>query len=120
MNQGDTSSSTGPMLLTFLAGIAVGAVIAALATPKSGPEMRSDLKDAAARAKRKAENLTKDASLVFYDLKARTRLAAADLKRGFTDSVTHLRQPAAARSSVASGPNGIQAGGMDWDGSDGG
>jgi len=120
MNQGETSSSAGPMLLTFLAGIAVGAVIAALVTPKSGPEMRGDLKDAAARAKRKAADLTKDAALVFDDLKVRTRLAAADLKRGITDSVTHLRQPAAARSSAASGPNGIQAGGMDWDGSDGG
>lgn len=120
MNQRETSSSAGPMLLTFLAGIAVGAVIAALATPKSGPEMRDDLKEAASRAKRKAADLAKDAALAFDELKGRTRLAAADLKRGIKDSVTHLRQPAAAGASTTSGTNGIQAGAMDWDGSDGG
>jgi hypothetical protein len=37
MSQENTSSPIGPMLLTFLAGAAVGAVLAALITPKSGP-----------------------------------------------------------------------------------
>jgi hypothetical protein len=54
------------------------------------------------------------------DLKERSRLAAADLKRGITDSVTHLKQPAKARSSAASGPDGVPVGAMGWDGSDGG
>ncbi|MGA2082541.1 MAG: YtxH domain-containing protein [Holophaga sp.] len=120
MNQEDTSSSFAPILLTFIAGVAVGAVIAVLATPKSGPEMRGDLKDAAARARRKAADLAKNASAVLDDLKERSRLAAAELKRGIADSVTHLKQPARARSSAASGPNGVSAGDTDWDGSDGG
>ena len=45
------------MLLTFLAGAAVGAVVVALTTRKTGPELRGDLKDLARRAKRKAEAL---------------------------------------------------------------
>jgi gas vesicle protein len=119
MSQQDNSSSMGPMLLTFLAGVAVGAVVTALVTPKSGPEMRGDLKDAAARAKRKAADLARGASVALDDLKERSRLAAADLKRGIADSVTHLKQPAKARSS-ASGPDRVQAGAAGWDGSDGG
>jgi gas vesicle protein len=118
MNQEETSSSIGPILLTFIAGVAVGAVVAALVTPKSGPEMRGDLKDAAARAKRKVAELAKDATVAVADLKERSRLAAADLKRGITDSVTHLKQPARAESSA--GPNGVPAGAPGWDGSDGG
>ena len=34
-------------LLFFLAGAALGAVAVALLTPKSGPELRADLKDKA-------------------------------------------------------------------------
>jgi gas vesicle protein len=120
MNQEDTSSSFAPMLLTFIAGVAVGAVITALVTPKSGPEMRGDLKDATNRAKRKVADLAKNASAVLDDLKERSRLAAADLKRGVTDSVTHLKQPARARPLAASQANKVQAGDMDWDGMDGG
>jgi len=120
MNQENTNSSMGPMLLTFIAGVAVGAVITALVTPKSGPELRGDLKDAAARARRKAADLARGASEAMDDLKERSRLAAADLKRGITDSVTHLKQPAKARSSAASGPDGVPVGDMGWDGSDGG
>ena len=39
------TSSYGPTLLTFLAGAAVGAVVVALTTPKTGPELRGNLKD---------------------------------------------------------------------------
>jgi gas vesicle protein len=117
MNQEDASPSIGPMLLTFIAGVAVGAVVAALVTPKSGPEMRGDLKDAAARAKRKAADLAKDAAEALDELKERSRLAAADFKRGIADSMTHLKQPVKVGSR---GPDGIQAGPMSWDGNDGG
>jgi gas vesicle protein len=116
MSQEETSSSIGPLLLTFIAGVAVGAAVAALVTPKSGPELRGDLKDAAARAKRKAEELAKEAAEALDEWKERTRLAAADLKRGISESAAHLKRPAKVRSSAGSGSNG----GMDWDGSDGG
>jgi gas vesicle protein len=56
------------MLPIFIAGVAVGAVIAALATPKSGPEMRADLKDATALATRKAADPAKNAPETLGDL----------------------------------------------------
>lgn len=85
------SSSMGTTLLTFLAGAAVGAVIVALTTPKTGPELRGDLKDLTLRAKRRAGQLADDASDTWDDLKGRTVLAAGDLKRGVTDAANDLR-----------------------------
>lgn len=85
------SSSMGTILMTFLAGAAVGAVVVALTTPKTGPELRGDLKDLTLRAKRRAGQLADDASDTWDDLKGRTVLAAADLKRGVTDAANDLR-----------------------------
>lgn len=87
----ESTSSAGPMLLTFLAGATVGAILVALTTPKSGPELRGDLKDLARRAKQKAGSLAGDASDTWEDLKERTSLAAGDLKRGVTDAAQDLR-----------------------------
>jgi gas vesicle protein len=39
----------------FLLGAAAGAVVVALTTPKSGPDLRGDIKDLAGRLKRKAQ-----------------------------------------------------------------
>ena len=91
MSEPKPSSSYGPTLLTFLAGAAVGAVVVALFTPKTGPELRGDLKDLTLRAKRKVEGLAEDASDTWDDLKDRTALAANDLKRGMTDAANDLR-----------------------------
>lgn len=85
------TSSYGPTLLTFLAGAAVGAVVVALTTPKTGPELRGNLKDLSLRAKRRAGQLADDAGETWDDLKDRTSLAANDLKRGVTDAVSDLR-----------------------------
>ncbi|MBI1752675.1 MAG: YtxH domain-containing protein [Acidobacteria bacterium] len=90
MNEPKTSSY-GPTLLTFLAGAAVGAVVVALTTPKTGPELRGDLKDLTRRARRKAGEMAENASDTWDDLKGRTALAAADLKRGMTDAAQDLR-----------------------------
>ena len=87
----DTKPSLGPTLLTFLAGAAVGAIVVALTTPKSGPELRGDLKDLALRAKRKAGEVADEACDTWDDLKGRTALAANDLKRGVTDAAHDLR-----------------------------
>lgn len=43
--------SIGTSLLIFLAGAAVGAAVVALTTPKTGPEVRADLKDLGGRVK---------------------------------------------------------------------
>lgn len=85
------TSSYGPTLLTFLAGAAVGAVVVALTTPKTGPELRGDLKDLSRRARRKAGELAEDAGDSWDALKGRTTMAAADLKRGITDAANDLR-----------------------------
>ncbi len=85
------TSSYGPTLLTFLAGAAVGAVVVALTTPKTGPELRGNLKDLSRRGKRRAGELMDDASESWEGLKERTGLAAADLKRGVTDAANDLR-----------------------------
>ena len=44
-------------LLAFLAGAAAGAVVVALTTPKSGPQLRSDLAGLGPRLKTKADHL---------------------------------------------------------------
>ena len=90
MSQED-NSSMGTMLLTFLAGAAVGAVVVALTTPKTGPALRGDLRDMAQRAKRKADELAVDASGVWDETKERTRLAAGDIKRGMADVAKDLK-----------------------------
>lgn len=93
MNEKTTpsSSSMGPMLLTFAAGAALGAVVVALTTPKSGPELRGNLKDLARRTKERAGELAEDASLAWNGMKDRTVLAAGDLKRGMNDATDDLR-----------------------------
>ena len=90
MNQ-ENVPNVGPMLLTFLAGAAVGAVVVALTTPKSGPDLRRDLKDAAYRVKRRGSHLVDDACDSWDELKDRAGLAADDLKRGVTDASKDLK-----------------------------
>ena len=53
----DDRSSLGTNLLVFLAGAAVGAAIVALTTPKTGAELRGDLKDAGYRLKDRVNRL---------------------------------------------------------------
>jgi gas vesicle protein len=49
--------SIGTPLLIFLAGAAVGAAIVALTTPKSGVELRGDLKDLGGKVKDRISRL---------------------------------------------------------------
>lgn len=55
----DERSSAGTNLILFLVGVAAGALLVALTTPKSGPDLRAELKAKAARIKRKAEEFGK-------------------------------------------------------------
>lgn len=89
MNQ-ESSPSLGPSLLIFLAGAAIGAVVVALVTPKSGHGMRMEMKRLACRAKRSASDLANDADDAWSEVKDRSSLAAHDLKRGVTDAVDDL------------------------------
>jgi gas vesicle protein len=49
----DDRTALGTNLLLFLVGAAAGAVLVALTTPKSGPDLRTDIKDLAGRLKRR-------------------------------------------------------------------
>jgi gas vesicle protein len=55
----DESSSAATNVMLFLLGAAVGAVVVALVTPKSGPDLREDLKDLAGKIRRKAQEAGK-------------------------------------------------------------
>jgi gas vesicle protein len=50
----DERTNLGTNLLLFLAGAAIGAAVVALVTPKSGPDLRADIKDLAGKLRRKA------------------------------------------------------------------
>lgn len=81
MSQETNAYPVTPMLWSFLAGAAVGAIVVALTTPKSGPELRGDLKDLARRAKRKVGDLTEDALGSLDELKLRAGLAPGEASR---------------------------------------
>jgi gas vesicle protein len=56
----DEQGSVGTSLLIFLAGAAVGAAIVALTTPKTGAELRGDLKGLGDRVKDRVAKLRAD------------------------------------------------------------
>jgi len=47
-------------LMVFLAGVAVGAVVVALTTPRTGPELRGDLKDLGNRVRDRLKAFSED------------------------------------------------------------
>jgi len=53
--------SLGTTLVLFLTGAAVGAAVVALLTPKSGPDLRSDLRDLTAKLKHQISRLREKA-----------------------------------------------------------
>lgn len=65
----DSNDSLASSIILFLVGAAVGAAVVALTTPKTGPELRSDLKDLGLR------------------MKDRVRRAGADLRHDAEDLV---------------------------------
>lgn len=53
----ETSPPIGALALTSLAGAAVGAIVVALTTPKSGKEVREDLKNLGSRIRQRTKEL---------------------------------------------------------------
>lgn len=49
-----------PSLITFLVGAALGAVVVALTTPKSGPRLRRDLKGLANRGRNRGHRVARE------------------------------------------------------------
>jgi len=68
----------GPLLLTLLAGAALGAVVVALTTPKSGPQLRGDLKRLVRRGERQAGELSAEAIAGWDASQAQTAASRAD------------------------------------------
>jgi gas vesicle protein len=51
----DERSALATNLMLFLLGAAAGAVVVALVTPKSGPDLRADIKGLAGKLRRRAK-----------------------------------------------------------------
>ncbi len=86
----DKSFLTGPMLPSILVGAAFGGVLVALTTPKTGPELRGDLKDIACRALGKAGALAGDVCVTPNSLKEPILISACELKRTANDVANDL------------------------------
>jgi len=71
--------SMGESLMLFVAGAAIGGLLVALNTPKTGPELREDLKGMGRRAKGKAEDLAQDAEGAWEKLKGKAGEAASKI-----------------------------------------
>jgi gas vesicle protein len=84
-------STRNAVLLSFVAGAALGALVVALTTPKSGPEVREDLKALGRRAKCKVDELGEKVGSVWAESKDRTGQAMADLKRGIHEAAEDLK-----------------------------
>jgi len=72
--------SMGESLMLFLAGAAIGGLLVALNTPKTGPEFREDLQSMGRKARKKAEDLAGDAEGAWDRLKGKAGEAGAAAK----------------------------------------
>jgi len=73
--------SIGESLMMFVAGAAIGGLLVALNTPKTGPELREDLKGLGRRARSKAEGLAEEAEEAWDRLKGKAGETGAAVKR---------------------------------------
>lgn len=89
--QAEGLSNRTTILLSFVAGAAVGALVVALTTPKSGPEVREDLKALGRKAKTKMDEVAEKAAVAWAESKDRTGQAIAHLKRGMHEAAGDLR-----------------------------
>jgi gas vesicle protein len=64
----DSRDTIGSSMLFFLLGTAVGALVVALTTPKTGPELRANLKDMGSRIRERARRMTNDIRIGEEDL----------------------------------------------------
>jgi gas vesicle protein len=81
----NNGSSIAEALMLFVAGAAVGGLLVALNTPKTGPELREDLKGMGRRAKGKAEGLAEDAEGAWEKLKGKAGETGEAVKQELTD-----------------------------------
>jgi gas vesicle protein len=72
--------SMGESLMLFLAGAAIGGLLVALNTPKTGPELREDLQALGRKARKKAEDLAGEAGGAWDRLKGKASEAGEAAK----------------------------------------
>jgi gas vesicle protein len=72
--------SIGESLMLFVAGAAIGGLLVALNTPKTGPELRADLQGLGRRARKKAESLAEDAEGAWDRLRGKAGEAGEAIK----------------------------------------
>jgi gas vesicle protein len=82
--------SVVPVLLTFLAGAAIGAIVVALTTPKSGPRLRKELRDLVTHGEDKDQEGAEHLPGAKRSVKKAAGLAPGDLKRERKVSVDDL------------------------------
>ena len=88
--QETNGGSIGGSLTLFIAGAAIGGLLVALNTPKTGPELREDLKALGRRARNKAEGLAEDAEGAWDRLKGKAGEAGAALKQDAKQEMSDL------------------------------
>jgi gas vesicle protein len=94
------------LFIGFLAGGAVGALVALLYAPESGKELRSDIKnktdeyydetekfiaDAKLKAKTRSEDLLKNAERIFTEAKSKTGLMFSTGKEVVNEEISKLK-----------------------------
>ncbi len=84
-------SSRNVALLSFIAGAAVGALVVALTTPKTGSEVRGGLKALGRRAKYKLGEMGEQAGDAWADSKDQASATMADLQRGIKEVAHDLQ-----------------------------
>jgi len=79
------ANSVGESLMLFVAGAAIGGLLVALNTPKTGSELREDLRAWGRKARNRAEGLTEDAEGAWEKLKGKARDTGEAVKREVDD-----------------------------------
>jgi gas vesicle protein len=77
----NNGSSIGESLMLFVAGAAIGGLLVALNTPKTGPELREDLKGLGRKARNKAEGMAEEAEGAWERIKGKAGETGEAVKR---------------------------------------
>ena len=77
--QETNAGSIGGSLTLFLAGAAIGGLLVALNTPKTGPELREDMRSLGRKVKRRAEGLAEDADGAWERLRDKAEASGREL-----------------------------------------
>jgi gas vesicle protein len=89
--QEQASGSVGNVLLAFLAGAALGGLVVALITPKSGEDLRADIKGLGNRMKEKAGEALAAAGSSIDEARHHAGKAASAAEGGIREAAQELR-----------------------------